>query len=242
MGRFFCNGPCSRFIVYNYLYMDGCKVIEIKKRLNQEAVEYNRLDGLFKEITKDFPFQAHDYMIIESESFKGRILDVGSGPGIFAIVAKLKNPKLDITCMDGSSIHTEIGKILANKCGTDIGFDNFTLEEHGYKSKWFDTIVLNHVMEHIKDLDMVFDRCKELLRPGGAILIAVPYLNSHWSPNHVHFFDVEDKFKNTINLVKFFKKRKLKADIRIFDEEQIDSRHPNLSREQLDMYIEVKNE
>ena len=230
--------PCV--IIAIKVYIGGTIRMKIKERLDKEATEYNRLDGLFKNITKNHPIRAHDYMIIESENFRGKILDVGSGPGILAIVAKLKNPDLDITCMDGSKIHTDIGKILANKCKVDIEFRHASLEEDApYPPNSFDTIVLNHIMEHIEDLDMLFNWCENILRPGGTILIAVPYLAAHWSPNHVHFFDVKDEYQNTTNILEFLKKRRYKIDIRIFNE-MIDPRHPHDSKGQLDMYMEVK--
>ncbi len=213
---------------------------EIKKRLNKESHEYGRLNKLIIDIDKNRPIQAHDYMIIESPNFKGKILDVGSGHCILAIVAKLKNPELDISCMEGSAINVLFGNLFTNKCKVDIDITHATIEEHPYKAKSFDTIILNHIIEHIKDLDMIFDKCEEMLKDGGTMLIAVPYLSAHWSPNHVHFFDIEDKHPEATNIVKFFEKRKYKADIIIFDESKTDPRHPYDSRGQLDMYIEVK--
>lgn len=203
-----------------------------KEFLNKESMKFNRLEPFFKDITKDFPIQAHDYMIIESPNFRGKILDAGAGTCILPIVAKLKNPDLDIQAMDGSKLYTEVGKILASKCKIDLPIKYVIIEEDPYEDNEFDTIVLNHIIEHIKDLDMVFDWCDRILNSFGTIIIAVPYLNAHWAPDHVHFFD-------KTNIKKYLENRGYTANISVFDEEEVDKRHPHKSRGQLDMIIQV---
>ena len=56
-----------------------------KTQLDIEAYEHGRLRPFLITLKKDYPLQAHDYMIIEDEDFKGKILDVGSGPGVLAM-------------------------------------------------------------------------------------------------------------------------------------------------------------
>jgi 2-polyprenyl-3-methyl-5-hydroxy-6-metoxy-1,4-benzoquinol methylase len=211
-----------------------------KEFLNEESLRFNRLEPLFKDITKDYPIQAHDYMIIENPNFKGKILDAGAGPCILPIVAKLKYPQLDIHAMDGSKLYTEIGRILASKCKIELPITYAIIEENPFLDEEFDTIVLNHIIEHIKDLDMVFDWCDRILKKDGTILIAVPYLNAHWAPDHVHFFDVRKRYENTTNIIEYLLNRNYKIKYKVFDEELIDKRHPHKSRGQHDMFIEVK--
>ena len=210
-----------------------------KEFLNEESMKFNRLEPFFKDITKDYKIQTHDYMIIESPNFRGKILDAGAGPCILPIVAKLKNPDLDIQAMDGSKLYTEVGKVLASKCKVDIPITHALIEEDPFQDDEFDTIVLNHIIEHIEDLDDVFDWCDRIMKVSGTIIIAVPYLNAHWAPDHVHFFDVNDKREDTFNIHRYLMRRGYTVNISIFDEEEVDKRHPHKSRGQLDMFIEV---
>lgn len=216
-------------------------VKEEYSRLNKEAYEFGRLNGLLIDVGKDFPLQAHDFMIIEDKDFKGKILDAGCGPGILSIVAKLKNPNLDISIMDGSEFNLAIAVSLMNKCKLKI-ISYLSLVGNVFKGmENNDTVVLNHIVEHIDDLDMLFNWVDEITKEHATILIAVPFKKAHNSPNHVHFFT--DKPNDDIcffNIIDYLKDRGYKVEYKIFDEEKADKRHPFKSRGQLDMFIKVK--
>jgi SAM-dependent methyltransferase len=217
-------------------------------RLDLEAVDNGVLRGILKTLTPDFPLQAHDYLIIEDKDFKGKILDVGSGPGVLSIVSKLKNPELDISIIDGSPLNIKIAATLATM--VNLTPKDLTMYVGLIGSKLeckYDTIVMNHVFEHVDDLENALAWAVHFINKEGTIFIAVPYKDSHWSPNHKHFFKLKDDNDDTIypetNLMDidtWLKEKNIPADIHVFDESKIDKRHPFDSRGQLDMIIKIK--
>jgi len=55
----------------------------------------------------------------------------------------------------------------------------------------FDIIFAHSVVEHVGDLVAFFDECWRILRPGGHIVMAVPYfrcVDAFTDPTHTHFF------------------------------------------------------
>ena len=218
------------------------------KRLDNEAVDNGVMRGILKTITEDHPIQTHDYLIIEDEDFKGRILDVGSGPGVLAIVAKLKNPDLDISIMDGSALNIKIATTLAMMAGLEEKDLHCYVGLVGHKTEYeYDTLVMNHIFEHLDDIHDSIMWAHAVTKNGGTIFIAVPYKDAHWSPNHKHFFKITDDNDDTMyeeteltDIQAWLTQRGIKAEIRVFDESKVDERHPFDSRGQLDMLIKIK--
>ncbi len=105
--------------------------------------------------------------LINSQSQKGRILDIGAGVGDFLSVAK----------NDGwETFGTEPNdkaKAIAIKKGVSF-VDNLSQLENNS----FDVITMWHVLEHVPDLENQISELKRLLKPSGTILIAVPNFNS----------------------------------------------------------------
>jgi 2-polyprenyl-3-methyl-5-hydroxy-6-metoxy-1,4-benzoquinol methylase len=106
-----------------------------------------------------------------------RILDVGCGAGdnarnikqliADAIIDGITTSENEKTCaiqyMDSCSI-------------VDIESDfSELLVEH----ELYDVLLFSHVLEHLRDPDLVLERMLQLLKPGGVILIAVPNI-LHW--------------------------------------------------------------
>ena len=222
--------------------------------LDYQAVQYGVLGKFLKTFTKKSKvLQTHDYLIIEDKDFKGKILDVGCGPGKLGIMAKLLDPKTDITLMDGSIINIEISLTLIQNAKLDKYLGDTLKLRLGMlgdeiKEK-YDTVVLNHIVEHLDDLDEAFDWIINITKPGGTIFIAVPYKDCHFSPNHTRFFKVSadpneggmiNKDVKCFNIDKYLEKRGYRADIAIYDESKADPRQPYDSRGQLDMSIKIK--
>jgi 2-polyprenyl-3-methyl-5-hydroxy-6-metoxy-1,4-benzoquinol methylase len=105
--------------------------------------------------------------LINSESEKGKILDIGAGVGDFLAVCK--NDGWQTTGIEPS----EKAKAIAIKKG--VKFVD-TLSE--LKNNSFDVITMWHVLEHVPNLENQISELKRLIKPNGTIIIAVPNFNS----------------------------------------------------------------
>lgn len=119
--------------------------------------------------------------LINSESPKGRILDIGAGVGDFLSVAK--NDGWEIIGKEPS----EKAKAIAQKKGVV-----FVNELSELESNSFDVITMWHVLEHVPDLENQIAELKRLLKPNGTILIAVPNFKSFDANHYKHFWAAYD--------------------------------------------------
>ena len=127
--------------------------------------------------------------LINAQSEKGKLLDIGAGTGDFLVVAKKDG--WDTTGIEPS---TKAKSIAINK-GVNFADNLSDLESHS-----FDIITMWHVLEHVPNLDEYISELKRLLKPTGTILIAVPnfksfdanYYGRFWAaydvPRHIWHF------------------------------------------------------
>jgi SAM-dependent methyltransferase len=104
-------------------------------------------------------------------SARARVLDVGCGSGQF--LARLQ--ELGHDCY-GTELSAETGARASRVPGLTLRFG--TLEPGSFAPESFDLISIWHVLEHLPDPDSVLRVSFGWLRPGGAILIAVPNVDS----------------------------------------------------------------
>lgn len=105
--------------------------------------------------------------LINSQSQKGKLLDIGAGTGDFLVVAK--NDGWQITGIEPG----EKPKSIAINKGVSFANDLSELENNS-----FDVITMWHVLEHVPDLEFQIKELKRLIKPNGTIIIAVPNFNS----------------------------------------------------------------
>lgn len=127
--------------------------------------------------------------LINAQSEKGKLLDVGAGTGDFLVVAK--NDGWQTTGIEPS----EKAKTIALNKGVNFAGNLSDLKDHS-----FDVITMWHVLEHVPNLDEYILELKRLLKPTGTILIAVPnfksfdanYYGRFWAaydvPRHIWHF------------------------------------------------------
>lgn len=129
---------------------------------------------------------------IERYAPRGRILDVGTGRGVLPGLMRERG---------WEARGTEISEIAA-RTALDLGLPVFVGDflEAPYAAASFDVVVLWHVLEHIRDGHAALGKCRDLVRPGGLLVIAVPNLESlqaaltrrHWFhldvPRHYFHF------------------------------------------------------
>ena len=127
--------------------------------------------------------------LINAQSEKGRLLDIGAGTGDFLITAK--NDGWETIGIEPS----EKAKTIAINKGVNFSNDLKDLKDHS-----FDVITMWHVLEHVPNLDEYISELKRLLKTNGTILIAVPnyksfdanYYGRFWAaydvPRHIWHF------------------------------------------------------
>lgn len=135
--------------------------------------------------------------LINAQSEKGTLLDIGAGTGDFLVVAKKEG--WHTTGIEPSSK----AKSIAITKGVSFADNLSSLE-----SSSFDVITMWHVLEHVPNLDEYIFELKRLLKPTGTILIAVPnfksfdanYYGRFWAaydvPRHIWHFS-----KTTIKML-----------------------------------------
>ncbi|MGL2962611.1 class I SAM-dependent methyltransferase [Flavobacterium sp. RSB2_4_14] len=127
--------------------------------------------------------------LINAQSQKGKILDIGAGTGDFLVVSK--NDGWDTIGIEPS----EKAKGIALNKGVKFAESLSSLENNS-----FDVITMWHVLEHVPNLDEYIVELKRLLKPTGTIIIAVPnfksfdanYYGKFWAaydvPRHIWHF------------------------------------------------------
>lgn len=105
--------------------------------------------------------------LVNSESEKGIILDIGAGTGDFLSVLKHDGWKII-----GVEPNDKARAIAISKA---IPFANELLD---LENNAFDAITMWHVLEHVPDVEKQILELKRLLKPNGTIFIAVPNFNS----------------------------------------------------------------
>jgi 2-polyprenyl-3-methyl-5-hydroxy-6-metoxy-1,4-benzoquinol methylase len=105
--------------------------------------------------------------LINSESQKGKILDIGAGVGDFLMT--VKNDGWQIIGIEPS----EKAKSIAIKKGVSFVNDVKEIESHS-----LDVITMWHVLEHVPNLEEQINELKRMIKPNGTIIIAVPNFNS----------------------------------------------------------------
>jgi 2-polyprenyl-3-methyl-5-hydroxy-6-metoxy-1,4-benzoquinol methylase len=121
---------------------------------------------------------------------KGHVLEVGSGIGNISRLFLEHSIPLTVT-----DLRAEYCQMLQQKFGhhpflrgiasIDLAIPDFK-EQYNDQLQQFDTVIALNVIEHIEDAERAINNCKQLLRPGGHLVILVPAYQSLYN-----LFDVE---------------------------------------------------
>jgi 2-polyprenyl-3-methyl-5-hydroxy-6-metoxy-1,4-benzoquinol methylase len=122
-----------------------------------------------------------------------RLLEVGCGTGADLEWARQRG--WDVHGLELSESAVEI----ANKRGLDV--QRLTFEDASLPADSFDCIIMSQVLEHLYSPKLALQRCQQILRRGGLLLVAVPKFDSwtrhalgnYWHnlqfPVHLHHFN-----------------------------------------------------
>ena len=148
-------------------------------------------------------------LLINKQTSKGNLLDIGCGTGNFLQVAQQHGWKTT-----GIEPNMDARKIANTKNNNQV-FDIKQLEE--FENESFEVITLWHVLEHLPNLEKQVQLFNRLLKPNGLLVIAVPNYNSfdaqhykqHWAafdvPRHLWHFSQKSialLFKENFKVVK----------------------------------------
>ena len=125
----------------------------------------------------------------------GRLLDVGCGRGELASAFVQRG-------WSAAGVDPSVDAVrFARSLGVDA--QHGTLDTVDLPAASFDAVIFHHSLEHVPDPLGDLRRSRELLRPGGRVLVAVPYwdswqrrsFGSRWFhldvPRHLQHFDAE---------------------------------------------------
>jgi 2-polyprenyl-3-methyl-5-hydroxy-6-metoxy-1,4-benzoquinol methylase len=126
---------------------------------------------------------------------QGRLLDVGCGRGLLPALMRDRG-----WAVQG----TELSPTAAVHAREDLKIPVWVgdFQDCPFADASFDVVVLWHVLEHLREPLAALERCRQLLRPGGLLIVAVPNYASwqarlggrHWFhldiPRHYHHFRV----------------------------------------------------
>lgn len=152
-----------------------CNYIYLSVRPSQDEIIkfYNRPDQYQKEVQN-----RESRLIMWQRRFsdlknwikEGNCLDIGCGIGTFLYLAK----------ENGFSVYgTEISSVAINyaKSLYKLNIHHGTLDTIKFENEFFDLITLWYVFEHLPSPKNTLERIKEILKPGGIVVITVPNHN-----------------------------------------------------------------
>jgi len=127
---------------------------------------------------------------------RGRLLDVGCGNGRF--LAQMRELGWEVV---GTEPDPEAVRIAKERFGLEV-FQG-TLEETRFPEDSFDVITMNHVIEHVPNPIELLAKCRQILKPGGKLVVTTPNIKSlgqqvfgeYWRgwevPRHLFLFSLK---------------------------------------------------
>ncbi len=131
-------------------------------------------------------------MLLEDLS-PGRLFDVGCGDGKF--LRRMAARGWHGAGMDFDAAAVEVGR---TKYGLELSVGDF--QTAPFEGGDFDAVTMTHVIEHVTDPVACLKKCRQLLRPGGRVVVTTPNVRSlghqrferNWRglepPRHLHLF------------------------------------------------------
>jgi SAM-dependent methyltransferase len=130
---------------------------------------------------------------VERHVAKGRILDIGCWVGFLLAEARDRG-WTECVGVEPSSFASTYAR---ERLGLDVRQED--LLDADLPTAHFDAVCMGDVLEHLTDTDKALARMRELLAPGGVLVLAVPDAGSRiarllgkrwWSviPTHIHYF------------------------------------------------------
>jgi 2-polyprenyl-3-methyl-5-hydroxy-6-metoxy-1,4-benzoquinol methylase len=115
--------------------------------------------------------QVNEYLAFLKQYTQGKsLLDVGTGSGLLLKIARDAGYEVE-----GTDLSKHVSETLPAKVGIPV--HHGTIESIAFGRK-YDIVTMLHVLEHTTDPLSTIDRAKEILSPGGFIIVVVPNYRS----------------------------------------------------------------
>jgi 2-polyprenyl-6-hydroxyphenyl methylase/3-demethylubiquinone-9 3-methyltransferase len=99
-----------------------------------------------------------------------RVLDIGCGGGI--LCEPLARLGAAVVGVDPAEANIEAGKLHAAGAGLAIDYRASTAEALAEAGERFEVVLAMEVVEHVADLALFVQRCAEMVKPGGLLIVA----------------------------------------------------------------------
>lgn len=146
-----------------------------------EVVKKNLADGWdgkwADELIRNFP---------KAEGRALRILDIGTGPGFYAIILAARG--YEVTAVDMSEGMLEQARNNAGELAGKIRFRKMDAQELSFKDNEFDVIVTRNLTWNLPDPVKAYGEWRRVLRDGGVML----NIDSNW---YAYLFDDEKRLE-----------------------------------------------
>ena len=111
-----------------------------------------------------------------------KVLDVGAGSGedLLNIKDRLSSKRVSLYAVETYPPYIEV----LRKNGIEVASINIERESLPFSDNSFDLIVVNQVMEHVKEIFWIISELRRVLKPGGRLIIGVPNLASLHHGHH----------------------------------------------------------
>ncbi|WP_245957510.1 class I SAM-dependent methyltransferase [Chitinophaga flava] len=189
---FHCGGCGGRFTQHVPDNANIGRYYQSEEYISHSETKQGLINRLYHSVRKITLRSKQNWVRSAARIKQGNLLDIGCGTGAF--LHYMQTGGWTITGLEPDENARHNAQTLYNI--TPLPIDQlFTLPE-----KQYDAITMWHVLEHVHELHRYLDRIRQLLKPGGALLIAVPNYTSsdathygeYWAaydvPRHLYHF------------------------------------------------------
>jgi len=107
----------------------------------------------------------------EDQPFAGfRLLDVGCGGGLLS--EPMARLGAEVVGIDAAERNIPVARLHAERQGLSIDYRHTTAEAVAAGGETFDVVLAMEVIEHVADPALFLVSCRELLRPGGLLIVS----------------------------------------------------------------------